>query len=125
MISRLGAARVTGLGLAVTALAAVIGLAGESFAFFSLSLLVLGVGWNLGFAGASAMVLDTHRPEERARVQALNDFIVFGTVMVGSFLSGGVLLAYGWTVVCWLAFPPTAVALVVLWLFRSPDTALA
>lgn len=123
LISRLGAARVTGLGLAVTALAAVIGLAGESFAFFSLSLLVLGVGWNFGFAGASAMVLDTHRPEERARVQALNDFIVFGTVMVGSFLSGGVLLAYGWTIVCWLAFPPIAVAFGVLWLFRRAGTA--
>lgn len=118
LIARLGATRVTLAGLIVTAAAAVIGLAGDTFAFFSLSLLVLGVGWNFGFSGASAMVLDTHRPEERARVQALNDFIVFGTVMLGSFLSGGVLLQYGWAVVCWLAFPPIAVALMVLWLFR-------
>lgn len=123
LISRMGAARVTVAGLALTALAAVIGLAGESFAYFTLSLLVLGVGWNFGFSGASAMVLDTHRPEERARVQALNDFIVFGTVMIGSFLSGGILLAYGWTVVCWLAIPPIAVALAVLRLFRRTGTA--
>jgi len=56
-------------------------------------------------------------------VQALNDFIVFGTVMVGSFLSGGVLLIYGWTVVCWLAFPAIMVALIVLWLFRRKSAA--
>ncbi|MGM8931147.1 MFS transporter [Salinicola halophyticus] len=120
LISRLGSVRVTVAGLVITAVAAVIGLTGETFNFFTLSLLVLGVGWNLGFSGASAMVLDTHRPEERAKVQALNDFIAFGTVMLGSFLSGGVLLAYGWTVVCWLAFPPIAMALSVLWLFRRP-----
>lgn len=72
---------------------------------------MLGIGWNFGFAGASAMILDTHRPEERGRVQAINDFIVFGTVMIGSFLSGGVLATYGWYVVCWLAFPPVAIAI--------------
>lgn len=123
LIARLGAVRVTVAGLIITAIAAVIGLAGDSFTFFTLSLLVLGIGWNFGFSGASAMVLDTHMPEERARVQALNDFIVFGTVMIGSFLSGGVLLTYGWTVVCWLAFPPIMVALIVLWLFQRKRAA--
>ena len=47
---------------------------------FWLTLILLGLGWNFGFVGASAMVLECHRPEERTRVQSLNDFIVFGTM---------------------------------------------
>src|SRR3546814_9469757 len=58
------------------------------------SLILLGVGWNFGFLGASALVLECHRPEEKTRVQSLNDFIVFGLMAIGSFLSGGLLSAY-------------------------------
>lgn len=118
LISRLGASAVTASGLVVTGLAAIIGVMGETHMHFLLCLIVLGIGWNLGFAGSSSMILDTHRPEERARVQSVNDFIVFGTVMVGSFLSGGILMSYGWYIVCWLAFPPLIVALAALALFQ-------
>ena len=60
------------------------------------------------------MVLETHRPEERTRVQSFNDFLVFGTVAVGSFLSGGILAARGWEAVNLVVLPPVALALVVL-----------
>lgn len=124
LISRLGASWITASGLVITGLAAIIGLTGETHMHFLLCLIVLGIGWNFGFAGSSSMILDTHRPEERARAQSVNDFIVFGTVMVGSFLSGGVLTTYGWYVVCWLAFPPLVIALVALALFqRGSSTA--
>ena len=72
--------------------------------------ILLGLGWNFGFVGASAMVLECHRPEERARVQSLNDFLVFGTMTFGSFLSGSLLANYGWNTVLWLSFAPLAVA---------------
>ena len=51
----------------------------------AVGLILLGLGWNFGFVGASAMVLECHRPEERTRVQAFNDFAVFGSVALGSF----------------------------------------
>lgn len=114
LIARFGAHRVVMAGLALTALAAAVGLLGVDVAHFWLSLILLGMGWNFGFVGASALVLECHRPEEKARVQSFNDFIVFGTVAIGSFLSGSVLTAYGWSTVLWLSFVPLALAAFVL-----------
>ena len=78
------------------------------------TLIVLGIGWNLGFVGASALVLETHRPEERNKVQAFNDFLVFGMMAVGSFSSGQLLANFGWSVVNWVVFPPVLLGLAVL-----------
>lgn len=114
LIARFGAPRLVGTGLALIAAAAAIGLAGQTVAHFWVGLIVLGVGWNFGFLGASALVLDCHRPEERTQVQSLNDFIVFGTMAVGSFASGSLLTSYGWDVVLTISFVPLALALTAL-----------
>jgi MFS family permease len=83
-------------------------------AHFWLTLILLGFGWNFGFVGASALVLECHRPEERTRVQSLNDFLVFGTMAVGSFSSGSLLTTSGWDTVLWVSFFPLAVAVAAL-----------
>lgn len=114
LIARFGTARVVAAGLALTGLAALLGLLGADVAHFWLSLTVLGVGWNFGFVGASAMVLECHRPEERTRVQSVNDFIVFGAVAAGSFTSGGLLTSYGWDTVLQVSFLPLMAAVAVL-----------
>lgn len=114
LIARFGAARVVTTGLILTMASSAVGLAGIDVAHFWLTLVLLGVGWNFGFVGASVLVLDCHRPEERTRVQSLNDFLVFGTMAFGSFLSGGLLTAYGWSTVLWLSFAPVAVAVAAL-----------
>ena len=114
LITRFGAPRVVMAGLVLTGLSAAVGLLGVDVAHFWLTLILLGLGWNFGFVGASALVLACHRPEERTRVQSFNDFIVFGTVAFGSFLSGGLLTAYGWDTVLWLSFVPLMVAVVAL-----------
>jgi MFS family permease len=110
LITRFGASTVVAAGLLLTAAASAIGLLGIDVTHFWATLITLGLGWNFGFVGASAMVLECHRPEEKARVQSLNDFIVFGTMTFGSFLSGGLLTAYGWSTVLWLSFLPLIVA---------------
>ena len=56
--------------------------------FHAMGLVLLGLGWNLGFVGASSLVLECHRPEEKTRVQSLNDFLVFGTTATSSFFAG-------------------------------------
>jgi MFS family permease len=114
LITRFGASSVVAAGLALTGAAAMVGLAGVDVAHFWLSLILLGVGWNFGFVGASSMVLECHRPEERTRVQSANDFIVFGAVALGSFSSGGLLTSYGWDTVLWVSFVPLAVAALAL-----------
>ncbi|PWC33610.1 MFS transporter [Azospirillum sp. TSO35-2] len=114
LITRFGAPRMVAAGLTLTAAAAAVGLAGMDVAHFWLSLILLGFGWNFGFLGASALVLQCHQPEERTRVQSLNDFIVFGTMALGSFASGSLLTAYGWETVLRISFVPLAVATVAL-----------
>ncbi|KGH10006.1 MFS transporter [Comamonas thiooxydans] len=118
LITRFGAGRVVIVGLLLTGLSAAVGLMGIDVAHFWLTLILLGVGWNFGFIGASALVLECHRPEEKTRVQSLNDFIVFGTMAVGSFASGGLLAAYDWNTVLWVSFVPLVLAMVALALAR-------
>jgi MFS family permease len=119
IIARFGAPLVVLAGLAISACAAVAGLAGTDVWHFWTALILLGIGWNFGFVGASAMVLECHRPEERTRVQSLNDFAIFGIMVVGSFASGGLLNSYGWEMVCWISFPPLLLAALVLWVTRA------
>lgn len=114
LITRFGAGRVATVGLALTGLSAAAGLGGVDVVHFWAMLSLLGVGWNFGFLGASALVLECHRTEEKTRVQSLNDFIIFGLMAIGSFSSGGVLSAYGWSTVLWVSFVPLALSVVML-----------
>ncbi|MBN8713529.1 MAG: MFS transporter [Xanthomonadales bacterium] len=110
LIARFGAQRMASMGLALIALAAMVGLRGVDVAHYDAALVLLGLGWNFGFLGASAMVLECHTPAEKTRVQSLNDFIVFGLMAIGSFASGGLLAGYGWQAVLWVSFAPLLVA---------------
>jgi MFS family permease len=114
LIARFGAPRIVAAGLLLEATGAAIGLSGTTAIHFWSTLIVLGVGWNLGFVGASALVLETHRPQERNKVQAFNDFLVFGTMAIGSFSSGQLLTDYGWNMVNLVVFPPIAIGLCAL-----------
>lgn len=114
LITRFGASRIVAAGLALLAASGVAGLMGQEVGHFWGSLILLGLGWNFSFVGASAMVLECHRPEEKTRVQSLNDFIVFGLMAVGSFASGGLLTAFGWGTVLWVSFVPVALAVTAL-----------
>ena len=114
LIARFGAQRIVAAGLLLEAAGATIGLSGTTAFHFWSTLIVLGIGWNLGFVGASALVLETHRPQERNKVQAFNDFLVFGMMAVGSFSSGQLLANYGWSAVNLVVFPPVALGLTVL-----------
>jgi MFS family permease len=114
LIARFGKEKVTACGLVLTALAAVVGLSGLSVAHFWIALILLGVGWNFGFIGATALVTDCYRPEERVKVQAANDFLVFGSVAIASFSSGGLLHAGGWDTINWFVFPPVVFALALV-----------
>ncbi len=114
LISRLGAPKVVAAGLLLEAGAAGIGLSGITAMHFWSALFVLGVGWNFSFIGASALVLETHWPQERNKVQAFNDFLIFGMMAIGSFSSGQLLANYGWSAVNMVVFPPVLVGLAVL-----------
>jgi predicted MFS family arabinose efflux permease len=119
LILRFGVFRIVGLGLALLLVAAGLGIAGQTVAHFWAGLALLGMGWNFAFIGATTLVTDCHRPEERNKVQAFNDFLVFGTMALGSFASGEMLALLGWASVNATAFPPVlAVAVLLAWVAR-------
>ncbi len=116
LISRFGLERITALGLFLIVVAATIGIAGISLWHFWIGLTLLGVGWNFAFIGATAMVMQCHRPNERNKVQAFNDFLVFGSMAIGSFSSGKLLASFGWVTVNEVVFPVVlAAAALLLW----------
>jgi MFS family permease len=95
LIARFGAPRIVLAGLAILALAGVTGIAGVNLANFFVGLALLGLGWNFGFIGATAMLTAAHRPEERGVAQGMNDAIVMGAVTVASLASGGLMNCVG------------------------------
>jgi MFS family permease len=117
LIVRFGVERITGIGLGLIALTAVVGLAGITVAHFWNALVLLGVGWNLAFIGATTMVTQCHRPHERNKVQAFNDFLIFGSMAVASFSSGQLLEYLGWQAINEVIFPTILVAgAMLVWL---------
>ena len=122
LISRFGLERITGLGFALIIVAAGIGIAGISLWHFWIGLALLGVGWNFAFIGATTMVTHCHRPNERNKVQAFNDFLVFGSMAIGSFSSGQLLASFGWATVNEVVFPVVlaAIALLLWGALRGP-----
>ena len=97
LIGRFGQRKITALGLVMIAASGLLALMGEGLSEFWGSLILLGVRWNFGFIGATAMLTACYTPAERTKVQALNDFLVFGTVAIASFGSGQLLHSVGWS----------------------------
>ena len=82
LIMRFGVGRVTAIGLVLIGLTAVVDMTGLTVAHFWSGLVLLGLGWNFSFIGATTMVTQCHRAEERNKVQAFNDFLIFGSMAV-------------------------------------------
>ena len=105
LINRFGVERITGLGIVILGCAGVVALSGVALPQFFGALVLLGLGWNFGFIGATTMLTTAHGAEERGRVQGLNDLIVFGSVTFASLASGGLMncaggdAVQGWTAV--------------------------
>ncbi len=95
LIARFGAKPIVMLGLAILAAAGAVALSGVDLPQFYLALVLLGLGWNFGFIGATSMLTRAYRPEERERVQGLNDAVVFGGVFLASLSSGGLMNCLG------------------------------
>ncbi len=95
LIARFGVERIMGLGLVILAVAGGVGLAGVALENFFVALVLLGLGWNFGFIGATSMLAGAHEPHERGRMQGLNDLLVFGGVTFASLSSGGLMNCSG------------------------------
>lgn len=117
LIARFGREAVVATGLLLLTGCAAVALSGIALWNFWLALVFLGVGWNFGFIGATAIVADTYHPHEKSKVQGLHDFILFGSVAFGSLMSGRMLNALGWNWLNWTILPVAGLCLLLLgWL---------
>ena len=123
LITRFGAEKIVACGLAILAIAGGIALSGVELTHFYATLILLGVGWNFGYIGATAMLTRAHSPAERGRVQGMNDAVVFGGVFLASLSSGGLMnciggsVQHGWNAVNMAMLPFLLLAAIaLLWL---------
>ena len=126
LIAKYGAERIIGIGLVLLTISAFAGLSGVDLGNFFAALIFLGLGWNFGFIGATTLLANSYAPAERAKVQGLNDFLVFGSVTAASFGSGwlmncsGSSVVKGWSSVNIAMLPWLLLAAIaLLWLYRQ------
>ena len=127
LIARFGVERIVATGLVILAGAGAVALAGVALENFFVAMILLGLGWNFGFIGATTMLAGAHQPHERGRMQGLNDLLVFGGVTVASLASGGLMncsggtAQEGWTAVNMAMAPLLFLAgAALLWLMLQP-----
>ncbi|MEM6941087.1 MAG: MFS transporter [Pseudomonadota bacterium] len=127
LIARFGVEKIMGTGLAILALAGVVALQGVDLMNFYVALILLGLGWNFGFIGATTLLASSHAAHERGRVQGLNDLLVFGGVTLASLASGGLMncaggdAVQGWAAVNIAMAPFLALAgAALIWLVLRP-----
>ncbi|MGR3636481.1 MAG: MFS transporter [Shimia sp.] len=130
LIARFGVEKIVGAGILILGAAGVVALQGVELENFFVALILLGLGWNFGFIGATTMLAGAHSVEERGRMQGMNDLIVFGGVTVASLASGGLMncsggnAVTGWTSVN-IAMAPFLMLAggALIWLVMRPKDA--
>ena len=130
LIARFGAPKIIGIGLVILAGAGAVALTGVQLEQFFLALILLGTGWNFGFIGATTLLASAYRPEERGRIQGINDLVIFGGVTAASLSSGTLMNCSGSSVIAgWQAVNIAMLPFLVLaggaliWLAMRPRTA--
>lgn len=110
LVSAIGVPRLLACAIALLFASAALGAADASLMALRLSLLGLGAGWNLLFVGATVLLATAHRPEESARAQAANDFLVLGSAAAATFAAGAMHSAFGWSGINLSVLPILALA---------------
>ncbi len=124
LIKKCGLLNVLLAGLVLSSSAAVIGMSGGTIEHFWFANVCVGCGWNFLFVGATTLLTKMYRPEEKAKAQGMNDFLVFQSVAAFSLSAGLLQNNVGWTTVCALLLPCVAIVFVaVLYLKFVPGAA--
>lgn len=126
LISRFGERRIMAVGLLILAASALTNLGGIALHNYAVGLTLLGVGWNLLFIGATSLLATVYRPEEKARVQSANDFVIYGLMVLTTFGSAPLEEAVGWEMLNIMALPLLACVGVAMWaMHRRAQDAIA
>lgn len=119
LIERFGKNLITAIGLLLIALSGALALMGLDLMHFWGTLILLGIGWNFGFTGATALVASSVSSEEKSVAQGLNDFMIFSTTALGSLMAGFMFNSIGWQMLNLVVFPCVAVVLALILINRK------
>jgi MFS family permease len=125
LTDRLGERRMMMGGAAALLVCTAVTSTSHAVGAYWLGLVLLGVGWNLLFVGATVLLTRSYAPAERFRAQAVNDFVVFGSQACASLASGAILHRWGWTTSSLIVVPVVGVLLILLAGRRSRSQTLA
>jgi MFS family permease len=114
LIRRFGTIPVMLAGAALNVVCVAIALAGVTVANFWWALVLLGIGWNFLYIGATTLLTETYRPEERAKAQGANETAIFAMMALSSFSSGMIVTNAGWEKVNYAAMPLIAIVVAAL-----------
>lgn len=117
LIQRFGVLNIILTGIILQASALTFAVSGIAIQNFWFALVAVGIGWNFIFVGGTTLLTECYAPSERAKTQAANDLLVFGTVAVASLLSGAILHLFNWNTVMVIAAPASVIlGVAVIWL---------
>ncbi len=117
LIKRFGILRIMATGVALYLVCVLAALEGQRVINFWLSGTLLGAGWCFLYVGATTLLTEAYRPEEKAKAQGLNDMLVFAVMGMSSAISGAILYRQGWNALNLTALPfLIATGAAVVWL---------
>ncbi len=117
LIKRFGSVQIIFTGILLNFICIVINISGTELINYWSALVLLGVGWNFMFVAGTTMVTETYQPAEKAMVQGINDFLVFGTAAMSSLLSGILQTSFDWETVNLSAVPLLLIVFISLFWF--------
>ena len=119
LVARFGAVKIIGAGMLLMLGCMAAGYDKPQLMHYWWSMVLLGIGWNFLFLGGTTLLTECYRMEERFKVQALNDFLVFGLQAFGSLGAGWLLANLGWNGVILLGIPWLLILVPILWMFMQ------
>jgi predicted MFS family arabinose efflux permease len=114
LIARFGVLQIIAVGVALMAAAVGVALNGTTVPHFAVSMALVGIAWNFMYTGGTTLLTESYRPVEKARVQGVNDFVLFATLSASSLTSGALVTSAGWDTANWAAVPVLAVIAVAI-----------
>lgn len=105
LIARFGVLRIIQSGFILMLVCVLVGWGRPELMHYFGSMVLLGVGWNFLFLGGTTLLTQSYRVSERFKVQATNDFLIFGLQAVGSLGAGLLLATSGWNGVLAFSLP--------------------
>jgi MFS family permease len=118
LVHRFGAPAIVASGFVLLISCALVAMSGIELWRFWTALILLGLGWNFAFIGATSIIAECYTPEEKGRAQGFHDFVLFSSVAFASLMSGAVYHSWGWETLVRIVLPVAALGLLAIGFLR-------